>query len=227
MSLKSLDYFQKLCFFAGCNLKRKISTNINVFFHNLGGFDCHLIFEKLCQTKMKLKVLATSFSDIISFRIKNVVFKDSLRFLNTSLEKLTENLHQKNGSISSKFPSLCHYFTKTYGKIMTTELLNKIAQKQWFPYHMIHSFEDLENLLPIAKKWFVNELSDERISDNEYKDLQDLWATFSLKTVGQFFDFYLSIDVLLLADVFTHYRQFSLKNYGIEPCTTFGAPGLR
>ena len=92
---------------------------------------------------------------------------------------------------------------------------------------MVQSFEVLENLLPIDKEWFVNDLYDERISDDEYKDLQELWTIFSLKTIGQFFDFYLTIDVLLLADVFTHYRQFSLKNYGIEPCTTFGAPGLR
>ena len=196
----------------------------------MGGFDGHLILEKLfkySKHKFKINVLASSFSDIISFRIKNVVFKDSLRFLNASLSKLTENLHLKNGTISSKFPSLCHYFSKTYKKIISAELFNKIAKKQWFPYSMVQSFEVLENLLPIDKEWFVNELYDERISDDEYKDLQELWTIFSLKTIGQFFDFYLTIDVLLLADVFTHYRQFSLKNYGIEPCTTFGAPGLR
>ena len=177
--------------------------------------------------KLKLNVLAKNFSNIISFKVENLVFKDSLCFLNASLNKLAENLFLKDGTTSSKFPSLCQYFSKTYHKNMTSELFDKVAQKQWFPYSMIESYEVLENSLPIDQKWFVNELTDEVISDQEYMELQELWKNFSLKTVGQFYDFYLVIDVLLLSDIFTNFRLFSLQNYGIEPCTTYGVPGCR
>ena len=179
------------------------------------------------RKKLKLNILAKSFSDIISFRLENLIFKDSLLFLNASLEKLAENLLLKDGTTASKFPSLYQYFSQTYNINLTSELLDNVAQKQWFPYSMIETFEVLEQSLPIDQKWFVNDLTDEVISDQEYSKLLELWENFSLETVGQFYHFYLVLDVLLLTDVFTSFRQFSLQNYGIDPSKTYGLPGCR
>ncbi len=129
------------------------------------------------------------------------------------MSKLAENLLLKDGTTASKFPSLYQYFSKTYNTNLTSELLDKVAQKQWFPYSMIETFEVLEELLPIDKRWFVNELTDEVISDQEYNNLLELWKNFSLETVGQFYEFYLVIDVLLLADVFSSFRKWHKLPY--------------
>ena len=45
-------------------------------------------------------------------------------------------------------------------------------------------------------------LSNEHITDKDYKHAQNVWNTFNLKSMGQYHDLYLKSDILLLADVF-------------------------
>jgi len=42
----------------------------------------------------------------------------------------------------------------------------------------------------------------------------------------QYHDLYLPTDVLLPADIFENFREFSLENYKLDPCHYFTAPGL-
>jgi len=41
-----------------------------------------------------------------------------------------------------------------------------------------------------------------------------------------FHDAYLTTDVLLLADVFEHFRSVCLQNYGLDPAHFYTTPGL-
>ena len=42
----------------------------------------------------------------------------------------------------------------------------------------------------------------------------------------QFYDLYLILDVLLLADVFENFRRMSLNYYELDPCHYYTLPGL-
>ena len=50
--------------------------------------------------------------------------------------------------------------------------------------------------------------------------------TFNFNTFRDFHNHYLKKDVLLLADVFENFICTSLKNYNLDPCHYFSAPGL-
>ena len=52
------------------------------------------------------------------------------------------------------------------------------------------SFDKFNDKLP-AKEDFYNILNDEHISDEDYKHVQDVWNTFSLKNMGEYHDLYL------------------------------------
>ncbi|XP_072022976.1 uncharacterized protein [Amphiura filiformis] len=47
-----------------------------------------------------------------------------------------------------------------------------------------------------------------------------------MKTMREYHDLYLKSDVLLLADVFENFRKVCLKNYELDPCWYYTAPGL-
>jgi len=58
-----------------------------------------------------------------------------------------------------------------------------------------------ETELP-SKEQFHSILSDEHISDDDYKHAKKVWRGFHLKNVGEYHDLYLLSDILLLSNVF-------------------------
>ena len=66
-------------------------TIIPVIFHNLRGYDSHLIMQAISETKEKLDCIANNMEKYISFSIWQLRFIDSLQFLNASLEKLVKS----------------------------------------------------------------------------------------------------------------------------------------
>ena len=60
--------------------------------HNLKGYDGHIIFENLAKLKLNKapKVIAKSLESFLSIKLGTLEFKDSLQFLNSSLDKLVK-----------------------------------------------------------------------------------------------------------------------------------------
>ena len=86
----------------GCNLQLKKITDIPVFFHNLGGYDGHIIFQNLTKidSVKEPKVVAKTMEKFVTFSLKNLKFKDSLQFLNSSLDKLVKNLSAQSNAFN-------------------------------------------------------------------------------------------------------------------------------
>lgn len=47
-----------------------------------------------------------------------------------------------------------------------------------------------------------------------------------MKSMKNYNDLYLMLDVLLLSDVFENFRDVCSKNYGLDPVWYYAAPGL-
>lgn len=67
----------------------------------------------------------------------------------------------------------------------------------------------VETSLPAAEH-FYNRLTDTAV-DEGYAHAQKVWATFKMRTLGDYHDLYLKTDVLLLADVFENFCNMSLQ----------------
>ena len=101
-----------------------------------------------------------------------------------------------------------------------------MKRKGVYPYDYIDSFDKFNDKnLPSKEKFFCM-LSDEHITDEDYKHAQNVWNTFKLEFMGQYHDLYLKSDVMLLADVFEKFRKTCLKCYKLDPCYYFTSPGL-
>ena len=85
-----------------CNLQFRLRNDqqgqedsfcIPVFFHNLRGYDSHILMQSIGMFKdEKLKVIANTMEKYISFTMGTLKFIDSYQFMGASLEKLVANL---------------------------------------------------------------------------------------------------------------------------------------
>ena len=213
-----------------CNLKYRKPNNISVFFHNLTGYDSHLFIKKLGVSEGAIDCIPNNEENYISFsktiktgeylnkrgETKNkyfkIVFKDTLKFMASSLEALVSNLPEDG------FKNLNKYFKPEHVKLL--------KQKGFFPYEYMDKIEKLKDLKPPPQEAFFSKLSGKGINKSCYGHVLNVWKSFKMKTLKDYLKLYNISDVLLLADVFENFRDICLKNYGLEPVHYFTAPGL-
>ena len=213
-----------------CNLKYSKPNNISVFFHNLTGYDSHLFIKKLGITEGNIDCIPNNEEKYISFsktiktgeytnkrgETKNkyfkIVFKDSMKFISSSMEALVNNLPK------DAFKNLEKYFTPEQTKIL--------KRKGFFPYDYLDNIEKLKDTKPPPQKAFYSKLSGNGLSNNNYDHVLNVWKSFNMKTLKDYLKLYNESDVLLLTDVFENFRDLCLKNYGLDPVHYYTAPGL-
>ena len=213
-----------------CNLKYSKPNNISVFFHNLTGYDSHLFIKKLNNTMGPIDCIPNNEENYISFsksiktgeyKNKNgetkdkyfkIIFKDSLKFMASSLDALVNNLPE--GALNN----LNKYFTDKQAKLL--------KQKGFFPYDYMDNIEKLKDTKPPPQKAFYSKLTDKGINNYNYNHVLNVWKTWKMKTFKEYLELYNISDVLLLADVFENFRDICLKNYGLDPVYYYTAPGL-
>ena len=91
-----------------CNSKLRIPRKLPIIFHNLEGYDGHIIFKELNNFKdIDMRVipkLSEKYTSIIINR--SIIFLDSLQFYKASLDNLAGNLQDCDFKhLLSEFPS--------------------------------------------------------------------------------------------------------------------------
>ena len=215
-----------------CNLKYRKPKSISVFFHNLSGYDSHLFIKKLGSPNKKENIdcIPNNEEKYISFsktivtgqytnkkgEVKDktfkIVFKDSLKFMSSSLGALVNNLPK------DAFKNLLKYFTPKQAEIL--------KQKGFYPYEYMNTEEKFNDTRLPPREAFYSKLSGRGITEKDYKHAWNVWNSFKMKTFKEYHELYNVTDILLLADVFENFRDLCLKNYGLDPVYYFTAPGL-
>ena len=111
-----------------CNRNLQLTKKVPVIFHNLRGYDSQLIFDELNKFDMKIDVIPNSLEKYMAFFLnKNLVFIDSMQFMNSSLEKLVKNLSDND---------LKYLIEKFISKN-----LDFLKQNDAYPYEYMDSFK--------------------------------------------------------------------------------------
>ena len=200
-----------------CNLAYRKIDFIPVFFHNLEGYDSHLLMQQLGKyPEKKLSCISKNMEKYISFSLGNLRFLDSMSFMGGSLASLVNNLAAEGDQdfhhIKRHFPDPKHR--------------NLLLRKGVYPYEWMDDESKMDHPSLPEKDAFYSSLSLQGITQEDYEHAQNVWNTFGMKTMRDYHDLYLKSDVLLLADVFEKFRQESLDNYGLDPAHYYTAPGL-
>ena len=149
---------------------------------------------------MKIDVITNRLEKYLTSLLnQNLVFIDSMQFMNSSLKKLVKNLSDID----------FRYLTEEFG----SKNLELLKQKDAYLYEYMDSFKkSTEEKLP-DRKCFYSSLKDGATGDNDEKldghisyeeclKCEKIWDVFGMKNMGDYHDHYLKKDVLLLADIF-------------------------
>ena len=209
-----------------CNLALKykkvndrmvFSFVIPVIFHNLRGYDGHVLMESLGKyKKRRISCIPNNSERYISFSLGSLRFIDSFQFLGTSLEKLVNNLAAEG---KDKFKLLTRY-------VVDPTKQDLLLRKGVYPYDYVDGPARLEETVLPPQPAFYSILNQEAISAEDYAHAEEVWKIFRCRTLGDYHDVYLKSDVILLADVFEGFRDTAMETYKLDPAHYFTAPGF-
>ena len=116
-----------------CNANCK---KVPVIFHNLKNYDSHLIIKEMEKFDVKVSVIPNGLEKYMAFTVnKNLVFIDSMQFMNSGLDSLVKNLSDND------FKYLPEEFS---GKFLELD-----KEKGVYPYEYMDSFKKFsEDKLP-------------------------------------------------------------------------------
>lgn len=216
---------------------------VPIFFHNFSSYDCHLFIKELvccdtdgevsiipnnmeCYTAVEKTIKILRASDNKTFSLK-LSFRDSYRFLTSSLEKLTMNLADED------FIHLKKAVREWYPSASDDEIAKKtklLQRKGVFPYEVVKSFDVFDTITELPPKdQFTSCLNDYKpISDEDYNHAKNVWKEFKCSDLGAYSDLYLKSDVLLVSDIFDKFRKDSMDEtlYGLDPANFLTLPGF-
>ena len=185
-----------------CNANFKISKKVPVVFHNLKGYDGHLIMKGLSNFNGVIDVICCGLEKYMAIIVnRNLVFIDSMQFMNDSLDSLVKNLVDKD------FKHLLREFS---GK-----RLELVKEKGVYPYEYMNSFKKFDECDLPNKDAFFSSLKGKGISDEDYLRAMKVWNASDIKNLSK-----------NLCDVFEKFIDVCLEYYDSDPCHYFSSPGL-
>ena len=133
----------------------------------------------------------------LSLAIRQLKFIDSFQFTPKGLDQLAKTLGD------DEFRYLSESYTSSLFVVKVS-------------YGYMDSFDRFEEIeLPSQDAFFIK-LSGSPCTDSEYTHATRLWDAFRCKTIADYHDIYLQLDVLLLADFFEKFRRTCLEFYRWE-----------
>ena len=126
-----------------CNLELRLPRKLPIIFHNLQGYDGHIIFKELNNFDVDIAVIPKGIDKYMSIIVnRHITFIDSLQFYNTSLDTLASNLNNEDFK----------YLVSEFG-INKLEILRR---KGTYPYEWVIQMKNLNTHLYLRKNTFIH-----------------------------------------------------------------------
>ena len=112
---------------------------------------------------------------------------------------------EKTIKLIENFPSTYQFCNGDLNKFVM------LPRKGVYPYEYMDRWEKFDKTALPPKKDFYSNLNLEDISDEDYVHAQKVWNLFKIKNLGEYHDFYVQSDTLLLADVYENFRNMCMN----------------
>ena len=194
-----------------CNLKLRICRKLPIIFHNLQGYQGHIIFKELNNFDVDISVIPKGTDKYMSIIVnRHITFIDLLQFYNSSLDTLASNLNNEDFK----------YLVSEFG----IDKLEILKRKVLYHYEWVDSHEKPNYKKLPPKECFYSSINHGKrnkvnghISGEQYLHVQNVWNTFNFNNFEDFHDHYFKKDVLLPAEILEKFIYTNLKYYGLDP----------
>ena len=178
----------------------------------------HFIMQHL---KKSAKVMAKNQEKYRSLDIGRFQIRDSIEHIPSSLEALVNDLRNDE---SFAFPLLNQFDQiKDFKPKKKMRALNMLKKKGIYPYEYFKSFKSLQSAKKFPpKEAFYSNLNETHISDEEYQNGIKVFRLFKCRNMEEYMKLYNALDVILLAEVFTKYREMVIHHFELDPIYYLG-----
>ena len=130
-----------------CNINLRLPRKLTIIFHNLQGYDGHIVSKELNNFDVDIGVIPKVIDEYMSIIVNShITFIDSLQFYSGSLDTLASNLNNEDFK----------YLTSELG----IDKLEILKRKDAYPYEWVDSYKKFKNLLLPDKRNFYSLLRD-------------------------------------------------------------------
>ena len=131
----------------------------------------YLIIKEISNFDVNIYVILNDLEKYMAFIVnRNLVFIDSMQFMNSSLDSLVRNL------VDEDFKHLSEVFK--------AECLELVKEKGVYPYEYVNSFKKFDEVELPGKDKLFSLLRGESISEQDYERAKNVWNAFEMKTLG-------------------------------------------
>ena len=135
--------------------------------------------------------------------------------LNYECKECKERCLKPINRLINNFPNIRQFCNSDINKFVL------LLRKGVYPYEYMDSWEKCNKTSLPDKRAFYIKLNLEDITDKDYVHAQKVFKQFKLKNIGDYHDFYVQSDALLLADVFGNFRKKCIEIYELDPAYLF------
>ena len=130
-----------------CNINLRLPRKLPIIFHNLQGYDSHIIFKELNNFDVDITIIPKGIDKYMSIIVnRHITFVDSLQFYNGSLDTLASNPNNEDFK----------HLTSKFG----IDKLKILKRKDVYPYKWVDSYEKFKHPSLPEKKYFYLSLKD-------------------------------------------------------------------
>ena len=213
-----------------CNINVQEESHINIYFHNLENFDSHILLSHFSEPEhddfrnFKFSVIPTNSQKIKGFSYGPYKFKDSCLFLKSSLDenvKMTKDSRHSKGERMRilKKHSLCF----KNGEFSNVRY-NLLTSKGAIPYEKITSFDMLSSEGFPEYEDFYSSLKGQNIDLETYNKSKQIYKEFECQNLLDLLKIYQMSDVVLLADVFSEFKNLCKSEFSLWPDSFWTLP---
>lgn len=208
-----------------CNLQRREQKTIPIFLHNFCHYDSAFLCQALADPEIvanirRINAIPLNTEKFKTIRINAFSFGDSLAFLNNSLANLVTELKVSN----HEFPLLDKF---TYCGRKPNCDKDLLVRKSVYPYDWSTSVAKIKATTEFPPpEAFHNVLTQSDISVVDYQHGVSMYNAFECQNFLQYCEVYCLLDVFLLAEVVTTFRNKMHKDFGLDMAYYMSSPQL-
>ena len=125
-----------------------------------------------------------------------------------------------NKELIQRFVNMYEFYNGDLNKFIL------LLRKGVYPYEYLNICERFNETSFPEKEAFYSNLNMEDTTDVDHRHVKRVFKNLSNKNLGDYHDWYVQSDTLLLADVFESFRNMCIKVYELYPAHFLPAPGL-